>query len=125
MTGYHLSIGYNSRLPAKNDAFAVLKAEVARLRELPETILSEVTVEYTERTPFVPFAAAFGVAAGDATITVWEPGQLGPGHDGQIMLLASGGGQDRAYKEVTRRAFCRLVIRCMHQKGIEVNLHVA
>lgn len=41
-----------------------------------------------------------------------------------VAQLASGGGKERNIKEAFRRAFCRLVIKEMHKKKMEVTLSI-
>ena len=42
----------------------------------------------------------------------------------EFMLLASGGGIERAYKESARRAFVRCVMREMHARDLDISVVV-
>jgi hypothetical protein len=128
MTGYHITIGYNSSLNSdeKRAAFETLKRVVETVRAQTDRLVAEVERELgipaPDRLLLREYAEVYSPPARDATLTVIEPKGDEPG---QIMQLASSGGQGRDYKEQLRRAFSRLVIFEMHQRGIEVNLVVA
>jgi hypothetical protein len=120
MTGWHITIGYISGDSCeynRDQAWELLKAEVARLREDGKAILGE----YIRTCPEMISAeveeliACYKAAHGDKTITVLEDKR-------EIMQLASGA---RSTKEQVRRAFCRLVLDAMHRHNIDINLIVA
>lgn len=121
MTGYHISIGYNSGAPIS--AWEFLLESVEHISAAPEYIVREVrreTLNWTEE-ELRPFAARYK-AKDDDTLTIIQPTE---GANGQVMQLASGGGESRLIKEAVRRAFCRLVMLEMHKMRIEVNVTVA
>lgn len=134
VTGYHIRIGYNSALNAdeKRAAFETLKEVVASLRDDTDRLVREVKHESVawsdparaaiDDALLREYAEVYRPPARDATLTIIEP--IGD-EPGQIMQLASGGGEAREVKERLRRAFSRLVILEMHRRGIEVNLVVA
>lgn len=120
MTGWHIRIGYISGDSCEynqEQAWEILKAEVARLREDPAAIVGEAhrVLHESKIRGIGEYAAAYSAKHNDATITVFEDKR-------EIMQLASGG---REVKEHARRAFCRLVIAAMHRHGIDINLTVA
>jgi len=125
MTGYHIYIGYNSGLTGQEraSAFEVLKAVVGELRRSPLRIVDEALREHETYSADVlrDYAKQYAPDCEDATIRVLEPANDQPG---QIMQLASGGGEGREIKELMRRAFARLLIMEMHRKGIEVSFSV-
>lgn len=123
MTGYHISVGYNSAW--KNpEVWRELTAVVERLRHQPDLIIAEVRRERVDLASVEDlrgYAEAYA-ANQDLTLKVIdEDGDRPP----EIVQLASGGGDSRDIKEAMRRAFCRLVIFEMHKLGMEVNLVVA
>jgi len=127
MTGYHISIGYNSTLTHIERAgmtWEALKEVVAELRSQPNLIVGEVQRERSnlaEPHILLDYAAAYQDGI-DKTLNIIEATDDRPA---EIMQLASGSGDGRDIKEAMRRAFCRLVIFEMHKRGIEVNLIVA
>lgn len=126
MTGYHITIGYNSA-GDRRKAFETLKAVVQDIRTDSERLIREVWREkqyphQRDRETLKEYAEMYLLPARDHTLTIIEPHDDEPG---QIMQLASGGGESRDIKEELRRAFSRLVILEMHRRGIEVNLVVA
>lgn len=127
MTGYHISIGYNSTLnhvERTGKAWEALKETVSQLRTRTNAIVAEVLREQPNLGPvdvLVEYAETYGQDV-DRTLTIIEATDDRPA---EIMQLASGGGDARDIKEAMRRAFSRLVIFEMHKRGIEVNFHVA
>lgn len=131
MTGYHISIGYNSTLGAqeKREAFDTLEHVVHEIRGQMDLLIDEAERERgsdrdrpADRASLTEYVKAYCLPATDATLTIFEPDGDKPG---EILQLASGTGDSREYKERLRRAFCRLVIFEMHRRGIEVNLVVS
>lgn len=124
MTGYHISIGYQSGSSSRHDrdsAWRELLATVAKLREQPQRITQEAKrLDSGLLLPdLLECAETHRAASEGCAVQIVERG------DGdEVMLLASGGEPGRACKESVRRAFCRLVIEEMHSKGIEINLTV-
>lgn len=127
MTGYHISIGYNSTLNAteRREAFATLKRVVETLRDDTDRLVAEAKREQPHRTDLElqEYADLYRLPARDSTLTICDP--LSEDRPGEIMQLASGGGEGRDTKELMRRAFSRLVIFEMHKLCIEVDFVVA
>lgn len=121
MTGYHISIGYNSE-PAPN-AWELLVEAVDETCASPNHIINEVRRETLEWSAdeLLEFVERYK-ARDDQTLTIMPPDG---DRRGEVMQLAGGGGQSRLVKEAVRRAFARLVILKMHKLGIEVNFVVA
>lgn len=123
MTGYIFSIGYLSGYSfsgGPEDAWKQLAEVVQSLSGAPALIVHEViSVEGGDAGELFPYAERYTSA--DATLRVNED-------EHSVLQCASGsnsGDMSRAIKEKVRRGFCRLVIREMHKRGIEVNLQVA
>ena len=130
MTGYHISIGYMSGGPDKEEAWGILKEVVLDLCNAPARIADEAIFFGMERASAVEYASAYVGASianrgtEDSTLRIIEA-------DGkektppQIMQLAGGADPSRSIKEAMRRAFCRLVMYEMHKREIEININVA
>jgi hypothetical protein len=123
MTGWHIRIGYISGDSCdynQEQAWEILKAEVARLREDTAAIVAELhrlkplLFRRDTQQMLWELAAAYKAEDGDATLTILEDSR-------EILQMASG---DRELKEHVRRAFCRLVLDVMHKYGIDINLSV-
>lgn len=72
------------------------------------------------------YAAQFRGDPGDLTLQIVDtPDPLTGEERRYISMLASGGSPSRELKEKSRRAFCRLVTKEMHQKGMNINIKVA
>lgn len=114
MTGYHISIGYNSGYASGGTD------------ETLEIALFDEARKLAEKTAMIANRAGQTV---DEVQAYFDPAGCGLNinkHDShQVMLMASGGGQWRSVKERIARAYCQLLIESMHQRGIEVNLVVA
>jgi hypothetical protein len=121
VTGYHISIGYNSN--GRQDAWALLMETVEEVCAAPGHIIAEVkreTLEWKDA-ELQEYVERYK-ARDDSTLTITPPDG---DKDGEVMQLAGGGGESRRIKEAVRRAFCRLVVLRMHKLGIEVDLTVA
>lgn len=121
-TGYTISIGYNSA-HEKAEASEMLKRIVMEIQNKPSLIVSEAkrTNPFVSSNVLLPYAMAYEHPVRDATITVSVDSETGLT---SVHQIASGGGDERRYKEIVRRAFCRLVIAEMHSLDMEVNLGV-
>lgn len=124
MTGYRISIGYNSRagLRVREGLWAELKKAALSLCAHPERIAEEVRLfepSYSE-VELEEYERAYQESR-DLTVMFYER----PEEEPYIMQLASGGGIGRDIKEACRRAFARLIIQEMHRKRIEIDLVVA
>ena len=117
MTGYHIQIGYNSGCHV--DPVDTLKNVVLSICADPQVILDEVLAVEGVAVPS-EFAYLYRSPWNDATITFIEDTERF-----EVYQSASGGGDDRIHKERMRRAVCRLVMRMMHAKGIEVSISVS
>jgi hypothetical protein len=123
MTGYHISIGYNSGGPI--NAWELLVEAVEEVCAAPGHITAEVKRETLEWKDEELHDYVYRYKArDDQTLTITPP-DPDDDKDGEVMQLAGGGGEGRRIKEAVRRAFSRLVILKMHKLGIEVNLVVA
>lgn len=122
MTGYHISLGYNSSGGADwDDVKAIansitkdeLRAEYSEYETITRCGSSELTID-----DFIDTQ----LKQEDASMKFLEDEE----GEEQIMLLASGGGCNcRLMKEGLRRAFCRLMLKKAHGKHIEISIHVA
>lgn len=121
MTGYHISIGYNAN--GSLNAWALLMETVEEVCAAPGHIIAEVKRETLEWKDDELHDYVYRYKArDDQSITITPPEG---DKNGEVMQLASGGGESRRIKEAVRRAFSRLVMLRMHKLGIEVNLTVA
>lgn len=124
MTGYHISVGYNSGAK-REDVWRELKLVVEQLRHQSQAIIDELRrvegpLAFGDQ-ELREYAEMYG-AQRDLTLTIHEAED---DREAQIVQLASGGGTARDIKEALRRSFSRLVIAAMHTRRMEVNLHVA
>lgn len=125
MTSYHISVGYNSGPHRDIEVWRVLQQVVDEIRREPTRIVMEAGREphHCSGATMLEYAAAYLPSEDpDLTLRVIGPGDQE--ESGEITQFASGGGTSRVVKELLRRAFCRLVIFEMHQRGMEVNLNV-
>lgn len=130
MTGYHISIGYLSGGPVdKDEAWDILKGVVLDLCHAPARIADEAIDFGMDAATASEYALAYaGASLGyrgteDSTLRIIEKDN--EGNPPQIMQLAGGAGESRVIKEAIRRAFCRLVMKEMHKREIEININVA
>ena len=130
MTGYHISIGYMSGCPDKEEAWETLKAVVLDLCNAPALIADEAISFGMDRATALEYAGAYVGASianrgtEDSTLRIIEA-DAKEGTPPQIMQLAGGIDPSRSIKEAIRRAFCRLIMREMHKREIEININVA
>ena len=137
MTGYYLSVGYNSGSGGDADDFGTLVTVFEAVIRDPDRIVAEVRrVEppAAETRTLREYAAWYTHPdrreGEDCSFRIYrQPSDLGPLTNADdfspfIAQYASGGGSSRAIKEVVRRAVCRLVIADMHRRGVEVNFKV-
>lgn len=117
MTSYIITVGYNSAYNAE-EVWDELKKVIDDIRKNPEQILnedSEIPIEYIN-------SYSYDVPVEDLTIKITEQNQDDYGE--RVVQLASGYGISRDYKERCRRAVCRIIVRNMHEKGMEININV-
>jgi len=130
MTGYHISIGYMSGGPDKEEAWEILKEVVLDLCNAPARIADEATSFGMDRTTAIEYAGAYVGASianrgtEDSTLRIIEANEKEETQP-QIMQLAGGADPSRSIKKAIRRAFCRLVMHDMHKREIEININVA
>jgi len=124
MTGYHISLGYNSGYSGSGDPWEKIREIVAFLRNFPALIVSEARAvepfQWTDE-EIREYLDAYSKAE-DLTLREKTDEETGKPY---LLLLASGGGESRKIKEALRRAFCRRIIWEAHKQGIEVSLIVA
>jgi hypothetical protein len=123
MTGYYLSVGYNSAVGADLVA-AELIAAVEKFRDRPDLIDAEILRVGEQIPESVDFPAHLAEFANRQSACLRVDTYPGAPSQVTVCLSASGGGPDRKVKETTRRAFCRLVIAHMHARGMEINMSV-
>lgn len=130
MTGYHISIGYMSGGPDKEEAWEILKQVVLDLCNAPARIADEAISFGMDRATAIEYADAYVGASianrgtQDSTLRIIEADDKEETPP-QIMQLAGGTDPSRSTKEAMRRAFCRLVMYEMHKREIEININVA
>lgn len=115
MTTYVLSVGYSSTV-------GVDKA-VVRIEEIAKSIIAEQnkliqevrfsTTKEISSPELMEYAKCYN--SEDLTIRFKH---------GEIIQIASGGGESREIKELFRQAFCRLVIKEANAEDINVNLNI-
>ena len=131
MTGYYIYVGYNSN---HEDivVWNTLKRITKEICENPSVLVEEVLSLHkigNEIKMLREFSLSYKDCE-DSTITIIEPNPLNPKGNAadlircEIVQYASGGGDEREVKELLRRAFCRLVLKEMHKRGMEVNILV-
>lgn len=135
MTGYHISIGYQSGGPDKEEAWEILKRVVLELCHSPHRLADEAVRFGMGTHEAFKYASAYASASEelrgteDSTLRIIEANELSArreeGTVPQVMQLAGGSGESRVIKEAMRRAFCRLVMAEMHKREIEININVA
>lgn len=125
MTGWHITIGYNSGHITKADAWETLKTVVSNVcsnrTRIGNTALGYGCPQSDDAGTLAEHLEKFAIPCPDATITLLEPNS--PGDAGTVMLLASATSFN-SIKTNTRRAFARLVIQEMHKRQIDVDLSV-
>ena len=124
MTSYVITVGYNSAHNAE-EVWDELKKVIDDIRKNPKRILDEdEMIEPDSKIP-IEYINSYSydvLPVEDLTIKIVEEGYDEYGQ--RIVQLASGGGSSRDYKERCRRAVCRIVMRNMHEKGMEININV-
>ncbi len=124
MTGYHVSLGYNSSVVANWDDVKAIANSITK-DELRAEYLEYETITWCDSAELtIDDFIGQQLLQEDASMKFIEDEEGAE----QIMLLASGGGGScncRAIKEGLRRAFCRLMLKKAHKKHIEINIHVA
>jgi hypothetical protein len=138
VTGYYLSIGYNSSHGGAQAeiAFDRLVEQFEAVLAAPNVIVDEVLRLETSfvRERVLEYAEWYThpdrKADQDCSYRIYrKPQDLGTTVDPEefepyIAQYASGGGTSRTLKESVRRAVCRLVIEGMHRRHTEVNFEV-
>lgn len=123
---YTIEGGYNSSArPA--EVRDKLRNVVSEIRNNPDRIAAELLQfepEWDVET-VNEYVQSYLPINTDLTVHVYEPDDSYVGSPFQVRQCASGGGWERQLKEGLRRAFCRLVLREMHQARMEINIHVS
>ena len=132
MTGYYIDVGYNSGYD-REEVWIELKKLVISICKNPEILKEEIKREVDINIPD-EFIESYRWPCKDLTIQIKEENTGTDEEKKYIQQYASGGNIDfinnkfdnvRSYKEICRRAFCRLVLLKMHKKGMEINIYVA
>jgi len=130
MTGYYITVGYNSRYDKEN-VWKKLKEVVENICFEPSVILTEVLrfdisglLKNTDLSELKEYAQSYK-DQNDVTIKIVERTDSDGKAINSIDQLASGGGIERKIKEHFRRAFCRLVLNEMHANNMEININVS
>lgn len=130
MTGYILSAGYSCDFRKEETAEELVK--VAReicgdpeaMRRVALSAGGCVLAEGEEKVELIELiGACVGYYSADLDSINCRVDEDGDGLP-YVFQGASGGGPARTAKELVRQAFCREVIRRMHGRGMNVNLHV-
>lgn len=123
-TSWTISIGYNSGNFDTAELWAKLKASAEFWRKNPLLIADEAR-EGSDAD--IPLDGENLLDYCEVYRRDWMDG--GPLHiideDKVLHIMASGGDPSRTIKEHVARAFCRIIIKAMHEEQIEVNLIVA
>lgn len=121
VTFYRIEPGYNSG-HEDSEVWAEIKKAVAMLRTNTSLIIDEVMqIEpNANRTRIAEMASQYGMSVKDLTI-----GVIDADDSGHLIQLASGYGIDRDAKESCRRAVCRIIMRELHKKQMEVSVTVS
>ncbi len=123
MTGYKIAVGYNSEFAA-SEVWETLKTVGLEIANNPEVIACEAAY-YDGDYLFAELrevSERFKVRD-DLTIRFFE-GSKENEFRPHILMYASGGGRYRLIKESTRRAYCRLVLKEMHKRKMEIDIYV-
>lgn len=124
MTGYYISVGYNSSFSADEvwDEFKRVGQEIANK---PDAICLEASrVDDFGMAELKEYGEAFVQEQEDLTIRFKDADPNDEDSEPQIVMYASGGDPSRSLKESVRRAYIRLVLQEMHSKQMEINIQV-
>lgn len=131
MTGYKITVGYNSRFSKEEVAIKLLEIG-QHIANNTETLAQEaVKFGFIGTSIAMEYALPFQMQE-DLTIQfitephnyIDEEDQTAGNFYSYIWMLASGGGESRKYKEEVRRAYCRLILVEMHKLGMEININI-
>jgi hypothetical protein len=122
MTSYRLFCGYNSTF-GRDEVEGELEAFIKALRAEPERIIKEALrlEPALSLDRLADFAESYRENK-DLTCFIKRDKE----EDGKLYIVqyASGGGEDRDYKEACRRAVARLTIEHMHKNRMEISFSV-
>lgn len=123
-TSWNISIGYISGTTYNGDvntAWETLKQDAKDLADSPYVLLAEYNLYARhigdDETPTLVYATQYSAKEYNP-MTVNDEKQ-------RIFIGASGGNPSRAVKEHMARAFIRVLMRRMHERGIDVNVSVS
>ncbi len=116
MIGWHIELGYCTGYTGKADWKTVV--------ELAEAIALDSETLATEASLIAPHLHDQIVEVA-ATYQPDSNGRPLSMTDVQIMILASGGDLYRTAKEHTARAFVRLLMHAVHERGFDITVMVA
>ena len=120
MTGYYISVGYNSAVN-REDVWVFIKERVEYYCENPLEITKEVLRFEPDRIPHTLRSHVNAYTnCNDLTIQINEDEEGAE----YICQAASSGSGDRGIKEACKRAFCRLILHDCHMKRYEICIHV-
>lgn len=117
MTGFHIKAGYSSVYSREEidkaiaDEVAFLKSGdgAEAIRAEADGMVDKVKAEFEE--------VVRRYAVGEDLLLVARANE--------VVLLASGGGMYRDAKEAAHRAFIRVMMRRMHERGMDISVVVA
>jgi hypothetical protein len=129
-TGHTISIGYNGNSSTSltdEEAFQVMVEHISYLiQENPAVIIGEALAggasQQADGWPIADFVAVY-----KKPVVEGGPMQVFRGVDVDslyVHISCSGGGESVYMKEHIARAICRLAMRHMHEKSINVNITV-
>lgn len=121
VTHYRIEPGYNSGHD-RSEVWAEIKKVMEAIRNNTSLIIDEVMqVEPTaNRTRITALANWYQAPSVDLTCRVIDEED-----SGYVFQVASGHGRERDAKESCRRAVCRIVLRELHKKQMEVSILVS
>ncbi len=122
-THYVISVGYNAKF-APAVVWEELTRTVSELCENPQLIVDEAFAvdQWADRELLEEVAELYrhtDYTRRDAPVRILDD-DMGL----RLVQYASGRAPYRTAKEACRRAFCRLVMRAMHARGMEININV-
>lgn len=129
MTGYKITVGYNSNFSKEEVAIKLITVGV-NIANQPEIIAAEAN-KYIDMGIAIEYAKPFQIQEDKTIQFITKPHNSTDKEDAAednfypyIWMLASGSGESRSYKEEVRRAYCRLILAEMHKLKMEININV-
>ncbi len=117
MIGWHITKGYETGYTPRGDS------DWKRIQEFAVAVAS-IKELIDEAINFAPDSlhSKIGEVAATYKSDVGNPLHIGAD---EIMILASGGGEYRAAKEHVARAFVRILMRAVHERGFDISVSVS